>query len=338
MPTSNAKRELGRGEKVLPGLWRLRLPLPWPGIPHCNAWAIQSDDGLVLVDCGMHQPGYPGQPSSLSQLEHAMSQVGLRLDQVRQLVITHAHSDHWGEAATVMQLSGCELWMHPNHRHGSEAEAEPEAAFSHRLEIARAGGVPERVIATYGERIRNLPSGIAGLVTPDHLLVDGVTIESELGTWQVYETPGHAPSHICLFQPEHRVLISGDHVLGRISLHFDYGWTPDPVTEFLASLEVVDALDARLAVSGHGKPFTDVHSHIAGTRLLTEERLGKAVAALDGRPRTALELVPSIFDEQLTPETAYWRLTETLCLLGHLELEGAVARESDGTIERFSRR
>ena len=82
-------------------------------------------------------------------------------------------------------------------------------------------------------------------------LVDGVVVDTDLGPWTVVETPGHAPSHICLHQPEHRMLISGDHLLGRVSLYFDYGWTPDPVGEFLGSLDRVDALDARLALAGH---------------------------------------------------------------------------------------
>ena len=69
-----AKRELGRGERVLPGLWRLRLPLPFPGVPHCNAWAIAAGSGIVLVDTGMHQPG------SMAQLERAMEQVRLRVE------------------------------------------------------------------------------------------------------------------------------------------------------------------------------------------------------------------------------------------------------------------
>ena len=47
---SAARRELGRGERVLPGVYRLRLPLPWPGVPHCNAWAVASRGGYVLSD------------------------------------------------------------------------------------------------------------------------------------------------------------------------------------------------------------------------------------------------------------------------------------------------
>ena len=69
-------------------------------------------------------------------------------------------------------------------------------------------------------------------------------------------------------------------MLGRISLYFDYGWTPDPIGEFLASLDVVDELDARLALSGHGKPFLDVHGHIEGNRRLVAERLEATRAAV----------------------------------------------------------
>lgn len=320
---------------MLPGLWRLRLPLPWPGIPHCNAWAIRSGDGVVLVDCGMHLDPDGDQPGSLSQLERAMAQVGLTLEQVRKLVITHAHTDHWGEAATVMQRSGCELWMHPNHAHGSERERDSASALAHTMEIARAGGVPERTLATYLGRIKDTPSGIAAIVAPDHELVNGVTVESDLGPWSVYETPGHAPSQVCLFEPERRVLVSGDHLLGRISLYYTVGWSQDPVAEFLTSLDTVDALDARLCLSGHGKPFTDVRAHVVATRQAVSDRLAATRAALDRRPRTALELIPSIFGEQLTPETANWRLTETLCVLQHLCLKGFAARESDGPTERW---
>src|SRR3954453_13197465 len=100
MAPSARKREVGRGERVLPGVWRLRLPLPFPGVPHCNAWAVASGHGIVLFDCGMHEPG------SLAHLELAMGQVTLRLEPVRWLVITPALADHYGQAAMIVDRSG----------------------------------------------------------------------------------------------------------------------------------------------------------------------------------------------------------------------------------------
>jgi glyoxylase-like metal-dependent hydrolase (beta-lactamase superfamily II) len=322
-------RELGRGERVIPGLWRLRLPLPFPGVPHCNAWAIARGDGLVLIDTGMHEPG------SFVELERAFAQVGLSVDQVALVASTHAHVDHWGQAATIRDRVGCEFWMHPNHEHGSAGATEPQVVLARRLEIGRQSGVPESALARYAEHAKEMPSGIARVIEPDRPLVGGVEIETDLGVWRVFETPGHAPSHVCLFQAERRLLISGDHVMGRVSLYFDYGWTPDPVGEFLASLDVVDELDARLALSGHGKPFLDVHGHIEGNRRLVRERLDAALAAVAEGPKTALQITPRLHDEPLTESNAGWWLPETLCYLRHLELLGLLARESEGEVERW---
>jgi glyoxylase-like metal-dependent hydrolase (beta-lactamase superfamily II) len=144
----------------------------------------------------------------------------------------------------------------------------------------------------------------------------------------VVETPGHAPSHVCLHQPERRLLLSGDHLLGRISLYFDYGWTPDPVGEFLASLATVDRLGVRLALSGHGRPFTDVHAHVDGNRALVAEQLDSVRAALAGAPASAYEIAPRVYGEDWVPERRQWLLTLLLCWLGHLELRGDA--QSDG--------
>src|SRR5512132_4014133 len=95
------KREVGRGERVLPGLWRRRLPLPWPGVPRCNAWAVAAGDGIVLFDTGLYEPG------SMANLERALGMVRLRLEHVRLVVCTHAHPDHCGQAASIVERAGC---------------------------------------------------------------------------------------------------------------------------------------------------------------------------------------------------------------------------------------
>src|SRR2546423_905624 len=186
MAQAARRRELGRGDRVLPGVWRLRLPLPWPGVPHCNAWALAAGDGIVLVDTGMHEPG------SMAPPERAPEQVNPRLENVPRVLCPPAHP----------------------------------------------------------------------------------------------EPHGPAPSDVCLFQAQRRLLVSGDHLLGRVSLFYDYGWTPDPAGEFLDSLEQVDRLGARLCLPGHGRPFADVHGLVRANRELVEARIAAVADALAVRPRT----------------------------------------------------
>jgi glyoxylase-like metal-dependent hydrolase (beta-lactamase superfamily II) len=315
------RTETGRGERVLPGVWRLRLPLPWAGVPHGNAWALARDDGIVLVDCGV------GTRGALRDLERALEQVGFALDDVRLLVCTHAHVDHCGQAAAVQARSGCELWMHPRHEHLTAALDEPETALARRVELARANGVPDEPLERWAQGRREQPTGMSGPLDVARDLVGGVLLDTDLGAWHVHETPGHAPSHVVLHQHERRLLISGDHVLGRIALFFDHGWSPDPVREYLDSLDAVDALDVRLTLSGHGRPFTDLGGHVEGSRALVRERLAAVLAGLAARGEaTAFELLPDVYGDRLTPENAGWLLTKMLCYLEHLEADGRARR------------
>lgn len=323
MSQPTRSRELGRGERVLPGVWRLRLPLPWPGVPHGNAWAVKAGDGIVLFDTGMHQPG------SMMELERALAMCGLGIGDVRLVVCTHSHSDHYGQAATICERAGCELWMHPKYEHMSVEASDPEATLQRRIEVARQSGVPEEPLRRFAAERKGHESGIAAVIAPDRALLPGVEVMTDLGPWSVHETPGHAPSHVCLFQPERRLLISGDHLLGRISLFFELGYSLDPVGEFLNSLDVVERLGARLCLPGHGRTFTDVLAHIQGNRDLVAERLERVSAAIAAEALTAFEVVPRVYSDELATHGGPWLLGETLAMLTHLRALGRAERTGD---------
>jgi glyoxylase-like metal-dependent hydrolase (beta-lactamase superfamily II) len=212
---------------------------------------------------------------------------------------------------------------------------DPEALLARRLEVARQSGVPEEPLRRYAAERARRETGIAAVIEPDRDLLPGVTIDTDLGDWTVHETPGHAPSHVCLFQPEHRLLISGDHLLGRISLYFDYGYTPDPVGEFQTSLDVVERLGARLCLPGHGRTFADVYAHIEGNRKLVRERLARVLEAVEREPLTAFDVVPHVYGDSLGAQNAHWLLSKILGYLTHLEAEGKIRRIA-GEPERWA--
>ena len=268
------KRELGRGERVLPGVWRLRLPLPWPGVPHCNAWAIAAGDGIVLVDTGMHEPG------SLAQLERALDMVGLRVEHVRLLVCTHAHADHYGQAATIVERAGCELWMHPNHEHVTRrASTTPTRRSSGGIEVARQSGVPEEPLRRLrARRGAGRPPASPGSSSPTATCCRRRRDRRPTSaTWTVVETPGpralarlpvpaRAPA-ADLRRPPARPRLA----LLRLRLHARPGrasswprWTRSRRST------------RGCACRGHGRTFTDVQGHIAANRELVARAAGRA--------------------------------------------------------------
>jgi len=128
--------EAPRGERILRGIWRLRLALPWPGVPHGNVWAVAADGGIVLFDTGI------GGKGRMRQFELALSQIGFGIEDVKLLVCTHSHTDHYGLAAPIVAAAGCELWMHPAWGHVRLLADDPGAHLEHRIEVARQSGVP----------------------------------------------------------------------------------------------------------------------------------------------------------------------------------------------------
>jgi glyoxylase-like metal-dependent hydrolase (beta-lactamase superfamily II) len=316
--------ETARADKVIRGIWRLRLPLPWDPTPHGNAYAVRSGDGIVLFDTGY------GGDRGLPQLELGLRLAGLRLEDVRLVVCTHAHSDHFGCAASIVERVGCPLWVHPAADHVRASATDPDAALDVRLELARRCGVPEPLVAEMDRARRGSGPGFDGFPVADRALRTGVKIETDRGAWITYEAPGHAPSHVVFHQPDHRILISGDVVVGRVFLYFDVGHTPDPVGEFLSSLDVVERLDVGLCLSGHGKPFRDVRGKIAANRREVARQLAAVRDALSDTPRTPFELIGAVFGTAPPAPALGYALEMTRAYLIHLERLGAERRDNGG--------
>lgn len=311
------------GERVLPGVWRLRLPLP-RGVPNCNAWALAADSGVVLIDCGMHHP------DALVHFERALAQCRLNLAQIRLLVCTHAHADHCGQAADIAERTGCEVWMHPRYRDRAEWRSDVDAALFERAQLGARSGVPAAILAQLQEHRVADVAHYGRPVSPTRMLCAGLELSTDVGRWVVYETPGHASSHVVLYQPDARLLLSGDHLMGKVSLYFEYGHTPDPVGEFLQSLETVQALDPRLGLSGHGRTFTNIPAVIAANRAEVDQRLAAVVTILRrGGRATGYDVMRELYGDPPEPLFVTWWLDTTLAYLRRLEVTQRAHRAGD---------
>jgi glyoxylase-like metal-dependent hydrolase (beta-lactamase superfamily II) len=330
-PASWAVRPEDAGARlVTPGLWRLRLPMAWEGIDHVNAYVIERDDGgPVLVDCGT-----AGHPTCAGALEAAMAQAGHALEDVALLVATHVHSDHIGLAALVLERSGAELWAHPDDGHFYDAIRDGERITAARERRARQEGVPEARLEPYRTVLEETEGALAA-VAPHRPLLRGTVVESALGPWQVLETPGHCPSHVCLVQPDQRLAIVGDLVCPVFVPWMDYGYSADPVAETLASLDVLEqAPPIDVALPGHGRPITDLGAVVGETRAGFAQRLDATRAAVARGPAGGYAITTRMFG----PEgdlAATGHLTEVLAYLAHLRHRGEVVRDRtpDGTYQ-----
>jgi glyoxylase-like metal-dependent hydrolase (beta-lactamase superfamily II) len=313
-----------RTYEVAPEIWRLRLPLPWPGIPAVNAFALHDlDGGLTLVDCGGG-----GHPSYHLALEEALTRIGHRVEDVRLVVLTHYHSDHAGAIKWLIDRSGCEVAGHPDFAHFTDAGERPAELEALRRRRAVAEGVPTAALGDVSSAAEET-EGIDAPIHPTRPLCDGDTVTSTAGTWHVVETPGHCPSHICLHEPDRGMIMVADLLAREFSPWFDYGYSPDPVQETFASFDRVEALGAqRLVLPGHGRALEDLPAVIAAYRQGIAGRLEEVRAAVAAGAVTAYEVTLALFGADLPVHDVAFRLTEICCYLRHHRLAGRIVRET----------
>ena len=173
--------------------------------------------------------------------------IGRSVEDLKHIVLTHAHRSHLGGLATLKELSGATVYSH-------EWEADIVAGERTAQPVTP---VPMRPIRTYW-RVYYLQLGAAlgrGKHPPcpvDATLEDGDTV----GPVRVIHTPGHTPGHLAFWWPERRVLFAGDAI--ATYPEFGPGWpafTLNP-TQHRVSLRRMADLDADVLAVGHGDPIT----------------------------------------------------------------------------------
>ena len=253
-----------------------------------------------------------------------MDQVNLRLEHVRPARLharAHRPLRRRPRRSSSARAASCGCTRATATRRAQRED--PEAVLQQRVEIARSSGVPAEPLAALGGAAARGPGRLAGSSRPTAPLLPGVEMRSDLGAWLVVETPGHAPSHVCLSSP------SGACSSPATTCSGGSRSTTTTATRRTRSASSCPRSTPsrrsapRLCLPGHGRTFTDVTAHIEANRALVAERLERLEAALrETGPMTAFEAVPRVHGEADAEETAHWWLQETLCYLRHLEATG----------------
>lgn len=216
---------------------------------HVNAYVLEDDDGLTLVDAGL--------PAFWRPLGEAVRALGRRPRDVRALVLTHAHFDHVGVARRLQQRLGLPVWAHPaehelaahpyRYAHENPRSIYPirhPAAIPLLASMAVAGALRVRGV----QDVRPLEAG-AELPVP--------------GRPRVVATPGHTLGHVALHLPHRDAVLSGDALVTldpyttRTGPRIVAGAATADSAEALRSLEALARTGAGTVLPGHGEPWTE---------------------------------------------------------------------------------
>lgn len=335
-------------EEVAAGILRLQLPIDFPGLGHVNCYAMEDSKGVVLID-----PGLPG-PRSRRALKKKLDSIGLPLERVHTVVVTHSHPDHFGQAAYLKRHIGADVLTHRAFRTFLDptAEADDEEAVT-VLDQSVGLPSPERQASTIDGRPKSLDGPLidstpwggkpyempfrrrlkyrlmrraAGrfIATPSPTVKveDADIIRLGNREWISVHTPGHTIDHLCLWDPTDGVMITGDHVLPTITPHISgLGATVDPLEDFFRSLDRMATFDGvRTVLPAHGLDFVDLAGRAQSIKDHHAERLDKLRESSDHLGSgTVSEYMKELFLERSWGPMAE---SETYAHLEHLKFLG----------------
>ena len=295
------------------GIRRLTFPLPMgPGHVHC--YLLPGKDGWTLVDTGL------GLPDAEARWEPFLRDLGAP---VTRIVVTHFHPDHAGGGEDAQELTRAQV-LQGRTDHAQSERVWGREDWSVRLaDYLQENGLPEPVAAELRDEARIFGPFIRPARDPD-LLTDG----DEVDYWRVLELPGHADGHICLLRDG--VLVAGDHLLPEITptVGLYPESRPDPLGDYLNSLERTIDLAPSLALPGHGDPISNPPQRAREIIDHHRKRLDDTKAALGHEPRTAHEVSLTLFGDNLDASGRRFALAETLAHLERLVRAGNAVRQN----------
>ena len=273
-------------ERVRPGLWSVPVPIPSSSLRYVFVYVFETDAGPYIVDAGWNTD------DAFAALSDGLSQAGTSVSDVQGVLVTHIHPDHYGLAGRVREASGAWVALHP-----ADAALIPDRYDDPTDLLVRVAGYLRRMGAP-AEEIEGLTNAsmpvrpYVDAVRPDVLFDDGD--HPRVPGWDLTAlwTPGHSPGHLCFWEPSNRLMLSGDHVLPRITpnIPFHPQAGSNPLGDFLESLDRVATFDADEVLPAHEHRFVGLAGRVDELKAHHESRFAEVITAIEDGITTAWDI------------------------------------------------
>jgi glyoxylase-like metal-dependent hydrolase (beta-lactamase superfamily II) len=304
------------------GTWRLAVPLPLPELPFVNVHALETADGLILIDAGWNSA------EAAEALATALSSAGFQPGDIALILLTHVHPDHCGLVAWLKERADAEIWVHEAELRFAERLTRQQAEDGLRGEWLEETCAPADLLGQIRGSLGRLRNGFS-LPPLDSTTTDFVDVDLRGRDLVAIPTPGHSPGHVCFFDRETGLLFSGDHILPQITPNVGYhaGGPPDPLGDFLRSCEALRGLDPVSVLPGHEWVFQELDHRLDELLEHHRERLNVIASLVDGGAETVwgiAEALGWLEGPARTSHMALAALAEVWAHLIFLENEGRV--------------
>jgi glyoxylase-like metal-dependent hydrolase (beta-lactamase superfamily II) len=304
-----------------------RIALPLERTVAVNVWLLRGEP-LTLVDTG------PISAPALEALEAGLGDVGVAIEDLELVLLTHQHADHVGLVETIRRRSGARVAAH-------EALKRYLEAFGER--VAEEKEYFARFLAEHGvpERLRGGDKGYwdwlersAEDCRADMSLADGAIVRAGGRELRVVHRPGHSETDTLFVDDARRLAFVGDHLLATPAIAEQGPDRTRPLARYLANLRLLAEEDLARLHTGHGEDVLDHRAAVEARLRAADARCQRVLAALEGSRLSAFEIAGALWP----PERIEWDPVLAVSeVVGHLELllERGVVAQEDAAVRRF---
>jgi len=309
-------------EEILTDLYKIEIPLPKNPLKAINSYVIKNTGRNLIVDTGWNQK------ECMNAMQAGLRELGVDIRKT-DFFITHLHADHFGLVSNLMTDNSKIYFNQPDaDRFRSGFRLDDFVNF------ARLNGYPENELQT---ALQNHP-GLKFRARADlafHILKEGDTLSIGDYVFKCIETPGHTLGHMCLYEPNKKIFVSGDHILNDITPNIQL-WSDEwnPLKEYMASLDKVYELDMELVLPGHRSIFKNCRERIQDLKHHHQNRLNEIISILGKGSKNAFRVASKmswdiISDSwDLFPVSQKWFATgEAIAHLKYLKEKGIIRSE-----------
>jgi glyoxylase-like metal-dependent hydrolase (beta-lactamase superfamily II) len=312
-------------EEVLPNLFRIEIPLPRNPLKSLNSYVIRGGERNLIIDTGLNRK------ECLEAMQAGLRELGVNLAKT-DFFITHMHADHSGLVARLAPATGKIYFNRPD-----AAVVTGGGNWESMLAYGGRNGFPEdelRAALHNHPGYKYSPERIPELT----ILEDGDKLQIGDYSFICVQTPGHTRGHMCLYEPEKKVLVCGDHILGDITPNIQ-SWSgkDNALKSYLESLDRVYDLAIDLALPGHRSLIRNCRERIVELKRHHHERAEEVLSILGTKGKHAFEVASGMtWDIDCAswdrfPIAQKWFATgEAIAHLIYLEDKGMVSRSDDG--------
>ncbi|AJY77814.1 hydrolase [Paenibacillus beijingensis] len=322
-------------ERLFNGWIRVKVPLPF-ALKWVNSYLIPEPDhaAYTLIDPGLHTE------EALRAWERALFRHGIGLSDIRRIVLTHSHPDHYGLAGWFQERTGAPVLLtREAHRFAQRLWEGERVSASALTELFRRHGLPDELAEQMGPHQQNFVAQVSPGPNPVYI-EPGDKLEMGGGLWQLIAAPGHASGGLCLYEPDRRWMICGDQVLPRITPNISLhpGEDPDPLASFMDSMEQLSRFHVEIAFPGHRDPFAGFAARAAELHAHHVRRLNEMELLLETET-DAFGVCEASFGARLHGNIHNLRfaMAETLAHLVHLVRTGRAEEAAVGGRITFRR-